>query len=296
MDHVNLAFSRKSPQIVTLAGESGSGKTTLARIILRIIEPTEGSIYYDGKDIFKIGRKDLRIFRKSVQPIFQNPYESVCPFEKVENYLISTALNYGLARSKSDAIGIIDEALITVGLSFNYIRGKYPHEFSGGELQRTMIARALVSKPRVLIADEPVSMLDASIRMNVLNLFLDLKDKFGVSILYITHDLATAYYISDKIAIMYRGSIVEYGDATKVLEDPLHPYTKILLDSLPIPDPEKRWEKEIVLSGLEAKEFEAAGCKFAFRCPHAEKSCFETRPPDVEFDGRIVKCKLFAKT
>ena len=296
VDDVSIALRRDSAEIVSIAGESGCGKTTLCRIILRIIEPTKGSVFYDGKDIFRMRGRELRDFRKSVQPIFQNPYEAICPFERVDFYLISTALNYGLAKSKADAIGVVEEALNTVGLDIKYIQGKYSNELSGGELQRSLIARALLSKPRILIADEPVSMIDASLRMGIINLFLDLKEKFNMSTLYITHDLATAYYVSDKIAIMYRGNIVEYGDATKVLEDPLHPYTKILLESIPTPDPYKKWKKEVSLSVLEIKEFEIAGCKFASRCPNAREICREKRPPDLDVESRRVKCWIFADT
>jgi len=295
VDDVSIAFQRDSTEVISLIGESGSGKTTLARMILGILKPTKGSILYDGKDIFKLRGRDLKDFRKAVQPIFQNPYEAFCPFEKIESYLFSTALRYGLAKTRNEAEEVVNEALDVVGLNLKYIRGKYPHEFSGGELQRVMIAKALLLRPRLLVADEPVSMIDASLRMSIINLFLDLKEKFNISMLYITHDLATAYYISDRIAIMYRGSIVEYGDSTKVLEDPLHPYTRILLESIPIPDPDKKWKEEIALSGLEVKEFESAGCKFVFRCPYAKDICHVKKPPaiNVNKDRRMVRCWIF---
>jgi len=293
VDNVNISLPKDYAEIVSLVGESGSGKTTLARMILGIIKPTSGNILYNGKDIFKIKGKELKEFRKSVQPIFQNPYESVSPFEKVYFYLISTCLKYGLANSKNDADNLINETLNMVGLNPSYIKDKYPHEFSGGELQRIMIARALLSRPRILIADEPVSMIDASLRMEILNIFLELKKRFDMSVLYITHDLATSYYISDKIAIMHRGNIVEYGSIDRVLNDPLHPYTKILLESIPVPDPDKKWKEGISISTLEIKEYELLGCKFAFRCPFVKKNCYEKKPPDIIKDSRMVKCWLY---
>ena len=159
VDNVSIAFRRDSTEVISLAGESGSGKTTLARMILGILKPTRGNIFYEGKDIFKLRGKELKDFRRAIQPIFQNPYEAVCPFEKAETYLILTAQRYGLARTKEDAEEIINEVLDVVGLNFKYIQGKYPHEFSGGELQRIMIARALLAKPRLLVADEPLSLI-----------------------------------------------------------------------------------------------------------------------------------------
>jgi len=182
-----------------------------------------------------------------------------------------------------------------VGLNYNKVEGRYPHEFSGGELQRVSIARALITNPSVLVADEPVSMVDASTRMSILNILMDLKKKFEMSILYVTHDLDTAYYVSDEIAVMCRGCVIEYGSAEDVLTDPIHPYTKMLLESLPQPDPKLRWKNQIKLAGLEVKEYETAGCKFSKRCPYADDKCLKERPPDSWGKGksgnkRMVKC------
>jgi len=293
VDNVSLALEEKA-KILGLVGESGSGKTTLSRILLRLIRPTKGEVLYRGKNLFKLRGSELKKYRSEVQPVFQNPFESFNPFKRVDRYLLGTALNYGVAESKEDAVNVVDEALSIVGLSFNYVRGKYPHEFSGGELQRVSIARALITSPKILIADEPVSMIDASLRMEILNVLLKLKKERKMSMLYITHDLATAYYICDEIAVMYRGSIVEYGSVDEVLTRPAHPYTKILLECLPEADPRKRWKSEIKLSGLEVKEFEAIGCKFADRCPFASDKCFKDRPPEIAVDGRRVRCWLFA--
>ncbi|MEM1608265.1 MAG: ABC transporter ATP-binding protein [Ignisphaera sp.] len=234
VDNINISLEDK-PFIFTLAGESGSGKTTLARIILGVHRPEYGSVLYKGKDIFKLSSSEMKWFKKEVQAVFQDPYAAFNPLRKVYGYLYDTAKNVaGLSRDEID--GYIDEVLRRVGLNLEKVVGKYPHEFSGGELQRVSIARALITKPRLIIADEPVSMLDASLRINIVNLFKELKDDLKISFIYITHDLSTAYYISDWIAIMYRGWVVEQGPVEKVLSEPLHPYTQTLLLSVPIPD------------------------------------------------------------
>jgi peptide/nickel transport system ATP-binding protein len=284
-----------TPEIFTLAGESGSGKTTLARLILHDLEPTSGSIVYKGDDVTNIkSRKERMQFMEHVQPIFQNPFEAFNPLKRVETYLYATALNFGLAKNRKIATGMVDEVLRSVGLSLEEVQGRYPHELSGGQLQRVAVARALISKPSLLIADEPVSMVDASLRMSIVNLFKDLKDKYGVSVIYITHDLATAYYISDRIAIMLRGNIVEMGPVEKVLTTPLHPYTKILKESIPEPAPRERWTEKIEFATFEVKEFARVGCKFAGRCPSVMERCRQVDPQDVVVDERTVKCYLYA--
>lgn len=290
----NVTISLEEAKVLSLVGESGSGKTTLSRILLGLIKPTKGVVLYAGNDIYKLKGDLLIKFKKDVQPIFQSPFDAFNPLKTVDRYLLGTALNYKIAKDKISAEKVVDNALSVVGLSFKEVKGKYPHEFSGGELQRVSIARALITNPKVLIADEPVAMVDASLRMGIINILLELKREYGVSILYITHDLATAYYVSDEIAIMYRGSIVEHGPTEELLGNPLHPYTKTLLQCLPEPDPQKRWKEEVKLSGLEVKEFEALGCKFANRCPYADEHCFRERPPIVKLNKRIVACWLFA--
>ena len=280
-----------NPEIFTLAGESGSGKTTLARMILGIIEPTSGSIFYEGKDITRIkGRKERMQFMKKIQAVFQNPFESFNPLKKVDTYLYETAINYGIAKRKRDGHEVAEKALNSVGLSLKEIQGRYPNELSGGQLQRTSVARALITNPSLLITDEPVSMVDASLRMSIVNLFKELKEKYGLSVIYVTHDLATAYYISDRIAIMLRGNIVEIGPIEKVLNNPIHPYTKILKESVPEPNPDKRWKGEAKLSTLELGEFFRAGCKFAERCPYATEICKKEDPKNILVDARIVRC------
>lgn len=288
-----VSFDINEAEIFTLAGESGSGKTTIARIILGFIEASEGDIYYKGKNVVNIKNKEEKMkFMKEVQAIFQNPFETFNPLRKVENYLFETAKNFKVAEGK-DLEKAVKEALNAVGLKIEDVRGKYPSEFSGGQLQRISIARALITKPSLLVADEPVSMVDASLRMSIVNLFRELKEKQGVSVLYITHDLATSYYVSDKIVIMFRGNIVEIGTVEEVLLDPKHPYTKMLKESMAEPDPKKKWNSKIELGTTEKEEYLMSGCKFVGRCPYAMDICKKKEVPNFNLNGRIVKCFLY---
>jgi peptide/nickel transport system ATP-binding protein len=296
VNKVSFDIDLNKPEIFTIAGESGSGKSTLARMLLGLLKPTYGTILYKGKDITQINNsKSWKWFTKEVQPIFQNPFETFSPLNKVEDYLYDTAKNYNIIPKTKDKSSFLKEYLSIFGLSYDEIKGRYPHEFSGGQLQRLSIARALITNPSLLIADEPVSMIDASLRMSVLNLFKELKKRFNVNVIYITHDLSTAYYISDRIAIMLRGNIVEMGPVEKVLENPLHPYTQLLRKSILEPIIEKSiMEEEIKLSVLEEKEFTAIGCKFSGRCPNVMDICRKKEPQEYVVDDRIVKCHLYA--
>ncbi|MBC7251061.1 MAG: ABC transporter ATP-binding protein [Anaerolineae bacterium] len=287
----SVSFYIKPAEIFALAGESGCGKTTVARMILGFEEPTSGAIFYNGKK----GTKNEKVwFTEGIQAIFQDPFGTFNPLRTVDRYFFETVQNYKLAGSKEEAIRLIDEKLRAVGLSYEEFSGKYPNEFSGGQLQRISIARALLTNPTLLIADEPVSMVDASLRMSIVNLFKKLKEELGVSVLYITHDLATAYYVSDRIAIMFRGNIVEMGPVEKVLMEPKHPYTKLLRESIPEADPNKRWDTVITLADTEYEEYLRAGCKFAGRCPDVMDRCKDEVPPDIYVDGVLVKCHKYA--
>lgn len=290
-----VSFDIDKQEIFTLAGESGSGKSTFARMLLGLIKPTYGTILYKGIDITKIkSAKEKLWFTKEVQPIFQDPFETFSPLNRVETYLYDTAINYGIAKGKEEVYKVVEDKLNAVGLSLREIQGRYPHELSGGQLQRVSIARALITEASLLVADEPVSMIDASLRMSIVNLFKDLKERFGLSVLYITHDLATAYYISDRIGVMLRGSIVELGPVEKILNEPLHPYTQILKQSVPDPNPEKQWEEDIQLSTFDIREFTMTGCKFSGRCPFVMDICKEKEPDNININGRIVKCHLYS--
>lgn len=296
VNDVTFSLDKSKPEIFTIAGESGSGKTTLSRMLLRDLEPSSGEILYEGRRVANIRkRKEFSAFMKQVQPVFQNPFETFNPLRRVEEYLFDTAINFGIAHNRKSAVEVADRALHLVGLSLEELSRRYPHELSGGQIQRVSVARALISKPSLVLADEPVSMVDASLRMAIVNLFKKLRDEEKVSVIYITHDLATAYYISDRIAIMLRGYIVEVGPVEAVLDKPLHPYTRLLRESVPAPDPVETgtWAKRIGLSTTEVKEYSRQGCKFAGRCPQAIKICGEKDPPNIETDGRTVKCHLY---
>jgi peptide/nickel transport system ATP-binding protein len=286
-----VSFTIKPAEIFALAGESGCGKTTAARMILGFEEPTSGAIVHAGKNDGKPEGKKARF--KTVQAIFQDPFATFNPLRTVDRYFFETIQNFGLAGSNEEAIDLIEEKLHAVGLSYDEFSGKYPCEFSGGQLQRVSIARALLTNPTLLIADEPVSMVDASLRMSIVNLFKQLKEESGVSVLYITHDLATAYYVSDRIAIMFRGHIVEMGPVEQVLMHPKHSYTRLLRESIPEADPRRRWSGKITLSDIEYEEYLRQGCRFAGRCPGAMEICKRKVPEDVYVDGVLVKCHKY---
>lgn len=286
-----ISFYIKPAEIFTLAGESGCGKTTTAKVVIGFEEATSGAILHNGK---LQTRKEKAWLTEDVQAIFQDPFSTFNPLRTVDSYFFETVQNFRLANSKRDAIDRIDKTLRMVGLSYEEFAGKYPNEFSGGQLQRISIARALLTDPKLIIADEPVSMVDASLRMSIVNLFKQLRDELGVSILYITHDLATAYYVSDRIAIMFRGNIVEMGTVEQVLMNPRHPYSRLLRDSIPQADPQKRWTTRITLSELEHEEYQRQGCKFAGRCPDVMEICKGVVPADIDVDDVLVKCHKYS--
>jgi peptide/nickel transport system ATP-binding protein len=298
VNDVSFSLEKERPEIFTLAGESGSGKTTLSRLLLNDLQPTRGKVFFEGRDLSTIRkRSDFKEFMKKVQPVFQNPFETFSPLRKVDAYLFDTALNFGMAPDRRAAAQVVNDALQNVGLSLEEVSNRYPHELSGGQTQRVSVARALISKPKLILADEPVSMVDASLRMEIVNLFRDLRDNQNVSIIYITHDLATAYYISDRIGIMLRGCIVESGPVDDVLNRPFHPYTKLLIESVPEPAPKDReaWARHISLGTTEVKEYGRVGCKFAGRCPQVMDICRQVDPPDVQTERRMVKCYLYTE-
>ena len=287
-----VSFFMKPAEIFTLAGESGCGKTTTAKMVLGFEEPTSGTIIHKGKAKTKNEKVWLT---DDVQAIFQDPFGTFNPLRLVDRYFFETIENYKLANNKEDAIAIIDSKLQAVGLTYKEFAGKYPSEFSGGQLQRISIARALLTDPTLLIADEPVSMVDASLRMSIVNLFKKLRDEFGMSVLYITHDLATAYYVSDRIAVMFKGNIVEMGTVEQVLMNPRHPYTQLLRESIPQADPGKRWEGRVQLSDSEHEEYLSTGCRFAGRCPLVMDICRQEMPTDLIVDGDVlVKCHKYS--
>lgn len=239
LNDVNITVASQEPAIISIVGESGSGKTTLAKVILRLLEPTSGQVTISDQLIAGKGAQpDRTEFLRTIQPIFQNPFAAFNRYRTIDTYLHETATRV-LKLRPVEAVNAIEEALAAVGLEYKDVRGKYPNQFSGGELQRASVARALIPHPTLIIADEPVSMIDASRRMIIINLFLALKQEYKTSFLYITHDLATAYYISDYIAVLNHGKVVEFGEGKQVLQHPQHDYTRLLLSS--IPSLNKRW-------------------------------------------------------
>ena len=236
--NVSFTLAEEKPEIFTIVGESGSGKTTTARMILGNETPTSGTLRFMGQDIASIrSRADRLKFMAKAQPIFQNPFEAFNPLTTLDYYLYSTARRFLGLKDKAAVEAATDKALNHVGLSLAEVRGRYSHELSGGQLQRIAVARALIPGPKLIVADEPVSMVDASLRMSIVNLFRDLRDDLGVSIIYITHDLSTAYYISDRVIIMHKGDVVEAGDAKTVLGSPQAGYSQALRNAVLPPDP-----------------------------------------------------------
>jgi len=288
VDDVSFSIPADKPIILSIVGESGCGKSTLCKMILRMYEPNSGDIRL-GDVSYRDKKYNKLKFFTDVQPIFQNPFEAFSARKPVDSSLFNTALRLRIAKNRADAVNKVDEALRSVGLSLSLVKGKYSSQFSGGELQRVSIARALITRPKIIIADEPVAMIDASMKMNIVNLFKELKDKYHVSFVYITHDLSTAYYISDYIATLYRGGLIEYGPAKAVMDEAAHPYTKLLMDSVPrVGD---KWEQDIAMPDLEEKEYSITHCKFAPRCSYATEECLNTRPSMAELGNeRKVLC------
>jgi peptide/nickel transport system ATP-binding protein len=296
VDRVTLNLSSGTGSIVALAGESGSGKTTLGRILLGLESTTQGEVLYRGRNIAALGRRESRTFRREVQAIFQDPFAVYNPFYKIDHIFNVVIGKYNLASSKDEARHLVEQAIQAVGLRPDETLGRFPHQLSGGQRQRIIVARVFLLKPKIVIADEPVSMVDASLRATILEALRELHRALEMSILYITHDLNTAYQVADNIMIMYRGSIVEAGDVEQVINQPEHPYTKLLVNSIPQPDPAKKW---INLSGIAAPPFRGTTidhqmCKFVDRCSVAIEECTTSDLPFFRTsDQRITRCLLY---
>lgn len=289
VDDVSLSIDSDKPVILSVVGESGCGKSTLCKMVLRLHNPDMGEIILNGHSYADKKGYNAKQFKLDVQPIFQNPYESFSARKTVDSYLYNTALRLGIARNRAEADQKVDEALKSVGLSLEVVKGKYATQFSGGELQRVSIARALITRPKLIIADEPVAAIDASMKMNIVNLFKELRDKYNISFIYITHDLSTAYYVSDYIATLYRGCLIEYGPAKEIMDEPAHPYTELLMSSVPrVGD---KWKEELAMPDMEGKEYALTCCKFAPRCPYATDECRKEKPAPTDMGGeRMVLC------
>jgi oligopeptide/dipeptide ABC transporter ATP-binding protein len=292
----SFSISDERPSVTAIVGESGSGKTTLVRLLLGLIAPTSGEVLYRGKDMRHLSSEEKRGYLRDVQAIFQDPFEVFNPFYKVDHVLESPIQNFGLAKSRQERRALMIEALSAVGLRAEETLGRYPHQLSGGQRQRIMVARALLLRPRLIIADEPVSMVDASLRATILSSLLTLNRDFGISLVYITHDLTTAYQISEDIIVLYRGAVAEAGDVQLVVREPEHPYTRLLVGSIPLPDPDAPWQGERAL-GRPAADLTPAGdsfCAFHTRCPYAMPICVEQAPPLFRTSPhRVTSCYLF---
>ncbi|MGK9166273.1 ABC transporter ATP-binding protein [Inquilinus limosus] len=289
--NISLTLREDEPTILTVAGESGSGKTTLAMLLLGFIEPSEGRIIYRGKDVSTLRGKEKMAYRREVQAVFQDPFAVFNPFYTVDHLLTVPIRKFGLATSKADGRRKMEEALTAVGLRPEDILGRFPHQLSGGQRQRINVARALLLKPRLLIADEPVSMVDASLRATILETLRNLQRDHGVSIIYVTHDLTTAYHIAKSIIVLYRGSVMEAGDVDQVIKDPQHPYTQLLVDSIPWPDLDRRWGAQPIKARDAAIGTE--GCRFRSRCPRAMEACGSEPPLFRIGDRHTASCFLY---
>jgi len=241
LDDFSFTIESAPPRVIAVVGESGSGKTTLARLLLGLVSPTNGQVLYNGTDLQQMRGADKRNFLRDVQMIFQDPYEVYNPFYRVDHVLETPITEFKLANSAQARRALIHESLRAVGLRPEETLGRYPHQLSGGQRQRIMVARAVLLRPRLIIADEPVSMVDASLRATILDSLRQLNRDYGMSIVYITHDLTTAFQISDVIIVLYRGSVAEAGDVDLVVRQPRHPYTQLLINSVPQPNPEHAW-------------------------------------------------------
>jgi peptide/nickel transport system ATP-binding protein len=278
----------KEPSFTALVGESGSGKTTLARMLLGLARPTSGQVLYRGKDIWNASREERRTYRREVQAVFQDPFEICNPFYKAEHLLTTPVAKFGLAASKKAGRELVENALEAVGLRPEDVLGRFPSDLSGGERQRLAVARVMLIKPRVVVADEPVSMVDASLRATILSQLLKSHRDLGASFLYITHDLATARQVSRRILVLYRGIVVEAGDTDAVVGSPKHPYTMELLRAIPSPDPRRPWKDvpAAAPTGPGAPPREGGGCVYASRCDRALPECSERSPAPVKPEER----------
>ena len=275
LEPFSFAVDPALPGITAVVGESGSGKTTLARLLLGLIEPTEGEVRYRGRPLPTLSGAERREFRREVQAIFQDPYEVYNPFYRVDHVLTTPVRKFRLAANRAEGRELVEEALRAVGLRPEEILGRYPHQLSGGQRQRIMVARALLLQPRLIVADEPVSMVDASLRATILGSLRKLNEELGISILYITHDLATAYQVADTILVLYRASVVEAGDVELVVKAPRHPYTQLLISAIPRVSTVRDWGAQDPKSQDGPP---ANGCKFADRCPVAMEQCMAAVP------------------
>ena len=279
-------------ETLALVGESGSGKTTTGRCILRLLEPTAGHVRFEGADLLALTPREMRRMRRRIQVIFQDPYSSLNPRMRVGTIVREPFDVHRIGAGRKERDEMVAALFGRVGLDPSVMR-RYPHEFSGGQRQRIGVARALALKPRLIVADEPVSSLDVSVQAQVVNLLIDLQEEFGIAYLFIAHDLAVVERIADRVAVMYLGRIVETAPTKEIFKNPVHPYTKALLQAIPIPDPGRARERSPLSGELPSPANPPAGCRFHTRCPVVEENCSRVEPPLVEVSpGHWAACHL----
>ncbi len=275
-----VSFNLKKGETLGLVGESGCGKSTIGKCILKLLEPNEGRILFSDRDIATYGTNEIKAYRRKVQAVFQDPYSSLNPRMSVESIISEPFIVHSLY-SASERKDRVKDLLKKVGLSSDYM-SRYAHEFSGGQRQRIGIARALALQPELIICDEPVSALDVSIQAQVINLLEDLKEEFGLSYVFIAHDLSVVEHVSDTIAVMYLGKIVEIAKDKDLYSTPMHPYTKALLDAIPMPDPKRKKQKTLLRGEIPSPINPPLGCRFHTRCPVAMEICSQEEPPPLK--------------
>lgn len=289
----DISFWVNKGETLGLVGESGCGKSTTGRMLMRLTDPTEGQVVFEGRDLVSLSDQEMRKARKDMQMVFQDPYASLNPRHTVEKILEEPLIVHGIG-TKAERKQKVREMLEVVGLS-SYHAKRYPHQFSGGQRQRIGIARALMTRPKLIIADEPVSALDVSIQSQVLNLLGDLQKEFQLTYIFIAHDLGVVKHISDRVGVMYLGRLAEITDADKLYQNPLHPYTKALLAAVPIPDPEIKRERELLTGDIPSPANPPQGCAFHTRCKECMAICSEVRPELLEIEeGHFVACHLYS--
>ena len=291
----NVNIQIMEGETFALVGESGCGKSTLGRLVLRLLDPTLGHVEFEGININELKSNDMREMRKKMQIIFQDPYASINPRMDVYNIIAEPLVTHNVCKTKEETKEMVKSLMNKVGIRPEFIN-RYPHQFSGGQRQRIGIARALALQPKLIVCDEPVSALDVSIQSQILNLLYDLQDEFQLTYLFISHDLSVIRYISDRVCVMFLGKVCEIGNTEDIFNNPLHPYTKFLIDAVPKPDPFLRKENKQLLQGeIPSPVNPPKGCRFHTRCPLTKDICKEVEPEIQNIEGRQVACHFVLK-